>query len=147
MKNNNPLLAAASYRVVLKPLSFLRRSEQVDDENVRRLAATISAEDIWTSPLPVERDTGIIMDGNHRICAASLLGLAFAPCVLLDYRDPRVSVRHWQSDDPFDIVHIYRAILEEHRILPHKTTRHSFAPALPQTRINLRLLRTGDGIR
>lgn len=134
---------ARAYCVSVKPISFLRQSEHVDEGHVHSLALTIERLEAWTTPIPIERSTGIVMDGNHRLRAAMLLGLRCVPCVLLDYLDPRVRVTHWRTNAPFCIASIGRRILHDKRLFPYKTTRHSFAPTLPQTEIPLRLLAVG----
>ncbi|AEG72052.1 ParB N-terminal domain-containing protein [Ralstonia solanacearum] len=139
--------ADLSYCVALRPTTFFKPSEEVDADHVRRLADTIRATGLWTTPIPIERETGIVMDGNHRIRAAALLGLHHLPCVLLDYADPRVSVTHWGSGAPFSVAGIRQRIVAERRIFPYKTTRHRFAPALPSTEIPLTVLGTAHGVR
>ncbi|RKE37567.1 ParB-like nuclease family protein [Paraburkholderia sp. BL23I1N1] len=137
------MLDKLPYCVALKPLAFFRPSEAVDEHDVHRLAAAIREAGSWTTPIPIEKGTGIIMDGNHRARAAALLGLRYVPCVLLDYRDPRVSVTHWQTGEPFCIDSIRRRILQDKALLPYKTTRHRFAPVLPATEILLSVLHAG----
>ncbi|WP_197338898.1 ParB N-terminal domain-containing protein [Ralstonia solanacearum] len=139
--------ADLSYCVALRPTTFFKSSEEVDADHVRRLADTIRATGLWTTPIPIERETGIVMDGNHRIRAAALLGLHHLPCVLLDYADPRVSVTHWGSGAPFSVAGIRQRIVAERRIFPYKTTRHRFAPALPSTEIPLTMLWTPHDVR
>ncbi|CAH0446555.1 ParB N-terminal domain-containing protein [Ralstonia syzygii] len=139
--------ADLSYCVALRPAAFFMPSEEVDADHVRRLADTIRATGLWTTPIPIERDTGIVMDGNHRVRAAALLGLHHLPCVLLDYADPRVSVTHWSSGAPFSVASIRRRIVAERRLFPYKTTRHRFAPALPGTEIPLTVLGAAHGAR
>lgn len=134
------MLADPAYRVEVKPVSFLRASERVDEAHVCRLAATIREAGKWTTPIPIEKETGIVMDGNHRLCAAAMLGLRYLPCVLLDYQDPRVSVTHWHTGEPFSVGNICRHILRDKLLFPYKTTRHRFAPVLPRTEIPLTLL-------
>jgi len=141
---DHPYDAAAGnmpYRVAIRPVGFLVASEAVDEAAVRRLAAKIAGEGVWSTPIPVDADTGIVMDGNHRTRAARQLGLSHVPCVLLSYRDPRVRVTDWQTGEPFCIETIFRSVLMQRRTLPYKTTRHVFAPALPETEIRLALLR------
>jgi len=130
-----------AYCVALKPVSFLRASEIVDEGDVCRLAVAIRNAGDWTTPIPIEKESGIVMDGNHRLRAAAVLELRYLPCVLLDYRDPRVSVTHWQTGEPFCVRHICKRILQDKLVFPYKTTRHSFAPRLPCTEIPLSLLR------
>lgn len=139
--------ADLSYCVALRPAAFFMPSEEVDADHVRRLADTIRATGLWTTPIPIERDTGIVMDGNHRVRAAALLGLHHLPCVLLDYADPRVSVTHWSSGAPFSVASIRQRIVVERRLFPYKTTRHRFAPALPGTEIPLTVLGAAHGAR
>lgn len=112
----------------------------VDESHVCHLAATIREAGDWTTPIPVEKESGIVMDGNHRLRAAAVLGLRYLPCVLLDYRDARVSVTHWQTGEPFCVRDICRRILRDNLLFPYKTTRHRFAPVLPRTEIPLSLL-------
>lgn len=139
--------ADLSYCVALRPTAFFKPSEEVDADHVRRLADTIRATGLWTTPIPIERETGIVMDGNHRMRAAALLGLHHLPCVLLDYADPRVSVTHWGSGAPFSVAGIRQRIVAERRLFPYKTTRHRFAPALPSTEIPLTMLGTPHDVR
>jgi hypothetical protein len=138
------MLGKLPYCVALKPIAFFLPSEEVDERDVHRLAAVIREADSWTTPIPVEKETGIIMDGNHRARAAALLGLRYLPCVLLDYQDPRVSVTHWQTGAPFCINSIRRRILQDKGLFPYKTTRHRFAPVLPATEIQLSALNGGS---
>jgi hypothetical protein len=140
------MLCELSYCIALQPVSSLLQSEMVDEEDVRRLAATIEKAGKWTTPISVEKRTGIVMDGNHRLKAAALLGLRFLPCVPLDYLDPRVSVSHWDTGAPFCVNSIGRRVLQDRLPFPYKTTRHSFAPTLPQTDIPLLLLRKSSSM-
>lgn len=124
------------YELAIRDISYFLPSEAVDWGHVERLAQEIAAAQCWTDPLPVDRDSGIVMDGNHRLQAATLLGLSRIPCVLVDYQDPRVSVLDWNSGGRFSVGEIFRTV-ENGLVLPYKTTRHSFAPTLPQTAIPL----------
>ena len=130
----------AGYLIAFRPLASLRASEQVHPDRVQALAQRIRDEGRWLAPLPIDEASGLVMDGNHRLRAAQLLGLRRLPCVLLDYADPRVAVACWRSGrplDPHDIV----AALAGPELLPPKSTRHRFDPPLPATRIELALLR------
>lgn len=135
------------YCIAFKPIGALRASEDVDAFDVRELALRIARAGVWTAPLPVDDATGIVMDGNHRLRAARLLGLRYLPCVPLSYQDPRVTVTHWTSGERFDVDHIFRSILAERGVLPYKTTRHLFAPVLPSTMVELDLLRSAGHVR
>ena len=133
-----PLLESG-YLVAIRPLGFFRASECVDQDHVRALAERIRTAGCWTHPLPVEASTGLVMDGNHRLQAAHLLGLVRLPCVPLRYGDPYVEVACWRTGLPFDINAIFAAV-QHKRLLPLKSTRHRFDPPLPATQIEVDLL-------
>ncbi|UVS82792.1 transcriptional regulator (plasmid) [Burkholderia glumae] len=135
-----------AYQIEIRPLSFLRRSEEIDELAAASLAGAIEGEGAWLAPIPVERRTGIVMDGNHRLHAAGLLALTHVPCILLDYADPQVSVSCWRTGQPYDVARIFLEVLCWGRLLPYKTTRHAFAPGLPRSLIALSMLRHPDGL-
>jgi hypothetical protein len=118
------------YKMELILVSKIRPSELTNDDAVLALADQISNEGIWRSVLPVEDMTYLVMDGNHRLKVASILGISYLPCVRLSYSDPRVSVSDWNSGRPLSMASL-TAMFQDHDILPFKSTRHRFDPALP----------------
>ncbi|WP_269633197.1 ParB N-terminal domain-containing protein [Pelomonas sp. BJYL3] len=135
----SPGVGAPGYTVALEAIDFFRATEAVDPQRVRELTDSIVASGHWLVPIPVEHRTGLVMDGNHRLRAARLLGLRRLPCIPLDYGDARVDVRCWRSAEPFDIDRILQLAARQ-AVLPYKTTRHRFDPPLPGSRIPLALL-------
>ena len=131
---------SAGYVLGLRPLASLRASEQVIEARVCALAERIRRDGRWLAPLPIDEDSGVVMDGNHRLRAARLLGLRRLPCIALSYADPRVSVACWTSGRPLDPRRIF-ATLSRGALLGAKSTRHHFDPPLPATRLELELLR------
>ena len=127
------------YRIELRPLGEVLQSEQVDPANVTRLRESIVQAGHWLEPIIVERSQGIVMDGNHRLNAALQLGLKRVPCILLDYADPRVCVRHWRTGQAFEVARIFNTIARG-ELFAYKTTRHAFDPALPVVAIPLEQL-------
>lgn len=130
-----------AYDIEIRPLSFLRASEEIDERAAVALAGSIASEGVWRAPIPVEKRTGIVMDGNHRRHAAGLLDLTHVPCILLDYDDPKVSVSDWRTGAPYDVARIFREVMRAQRLLPYKSTRHVFAPELPCSSIALSMLK------
>ena len=128
------------YDIELTAIDTLRASEAIDEGHARALARDILSQQQWRTALPVERGSGLVMDGNHRLFAARLLGLRQIPCVLLDYADGRVSVSAWADGQAFDLARLYGTIAAG-QVLPYKTTRHRFQPALPSINLPLALLR------
>lgn len=127
------------YQIALRPLCEVLQSEHVDPANVQWLRESIIRAGHWLEPIIVERSRGIVMDGNHRFNAALQLGLKRIPCIQLDYADPRVCVRHWQTGKAFEVARIFSTIARG-ELFPYKTTRHAFDPALPVVAIPLERL-------
>jgi len=127
------------YQISLRPLCEVLQSEHVDPANVESVRQSIVRAGHWLEPIIVERSRGIVMDGNHRLNAALQLGLKRVPCIQLDYADPRVRVRHWQTGQAFEVARIFTTI-ERGELFPYKTTRHAFYPALPVIAIPLERL-------
>jgi hypothetical protein len=131
--------SALANQVLFYSLDFFRASELVDAGTVICLAKKIERERWWTTPISVEKESGIIMDGNHRLKVAMMLGLKYLPCIAISYSDPRVKVLDWVTGEPYDIQKIYRTI-DENRLLPYKTTRHIFDPSIPNCKVPLSIL-------
>jgi len=127
------------YIVALRSVALLRASECVDQDQVLELAKKIQTEGQWTQPIPIDGHSGLVMDGNHRLRVAHLLGLRRLPCIPLSYEDPRVQVRCWKTGQDFERQRLSELARRE-LLLPFKTTRHSFSPCLPQSEIPLELL-------
>lgn len=81
----------------------------------------------WRQPIVVADDLPLVMDGHHRLATALILGLDYVPVVRVAYSD--IEVRGWKDGALFDKGAIYRAA-REHRLLPPKTTRHTFPAEL-----------------
>ncbi|HGM7713352.1 MULTISPECIES: ParB N-terminal domain-containing protein [Serratia] len=128
------------YEVILHPVALIRPSEEVNMEHVIALTEDIARCQKWITPVPIEKHTGIIMDGNHRYRVANNLGLMYLPCILLDYTDVRVRVHDWNNGEPFCPLKIRDHIVNQGKIFPYKTTRHLFSPVLPAVDFQLKQL-------
>ncbi|RZH79837.1 transcriptional regulator, partial [Staphylococcus aureus] len=54
------------YDVVLYPIALLRPSEEVNMAHVKASTKEIVRAQRGTTPIPIEKETEIIMDDNHR---------------------------------------------------------------------------------
>ncbi|MGM9514542.1 ParB N-terminal domain-containing protein [Roseateles sp. DB2] len=138
--NTDAVRSQVRYLVAVRPIEFFRQSEIIDPAHVQELASRIAALGLWTSALPVEAGSGYVMDGNHRLAAARLLGLRRLPCIPLQYGDKRIDVRCWASGRGYSYSELM-GFVESEQLLPYKTTRHAFMPNLPETEISVGLLR------
>ena len=138
MKLNQDCLSQ-EYLVSICPVNFFRSSEETDGTGVQKVMQSILETKKWIFPITAEAETGIVMDGNHRLQAAKLLGLRYLPAILLRYDDPRVKVYFWGDNSHFDMSLIFEAV-KKNVLLPQKTTRHVFTPTIQASEIPLGLL-------
>jgi hypothetical protein len=82
-------------RLALVDIEDLKPHEEVVDTVVAQLAEDIRRDGIVRDPLIVDQDQFVILDGMHRFNSLKRLGCRFAPCCLLDYMSPQVTVGSW----------------------------------------------------
>jgi len=114
----------------------LRPHEDHDRAHAESLVQAISSRGVWTTPIIVDRHTGIILDGHHRFVAAKKLGLELIPAIVVDYPDPEISVSSWRPDVEIKHSDVLRAG-RSGRLLPRKTSRHAFSETLPSCCVSL----------
>ncbi len=116
-------LSSSKHPVVLINPHRLRAHEEHDGDHARHLRKKIEAAGIWTTPVIVEWEDLIVMDGHHRLSVALAAGLAYVPCLLADYHTVPVTSRRTDiAVTPDDI----RARARARHLYPAKTTRHIF---------------------
>ena len=121
----------------LIPPRLLRPTEETVRGRIGEVIALILAEQAWTQPICVERDTLAVLDGHHRLAAAIQLGLARVPVRLYAYAT--VPLASWRPGIVPTRGEVLRRALAGH-LYPPKTTRHSFAAEPPTCVALARLL-------
>ena len=116
-------------REVLLPLSILLPHEEVVEERVKELLASLKEEG-QKKPILVERNTFIILDGHHRVEGLRRLGKSSVKAVLVDYRDKRILVKSWREGERVTKRDVLRIALLGRRF-PPKTSRHVMANKSP----------------
>jgi hypothetical protein len=124
--------------IVLRPVLDLRATEETDPPHADAVASLILRAGVWTTPVCIERETGAVMDGHHRLAAAHRLGLQMIPVVPLTY--DQVELQAWRSGFEVSPIEIVRRALAGD-LYPPKTTRHLFPEALPTCLVPLARLR------
>lgn len=137
-----PFPATSTGRVVSAiPVGRLVPHEEHDERRALRLARHIGRVGVWTAPLVIERDSLMVMDGHHRLRAAQALRLSVLPVVLLSYEEGGVLLQAWRKGEVWSPA----AVLSRARsgsLLPYKTTRHLFQPAIGSVGVPLGWLAT-----
>ncbi|WP_169715047.1 ParB N-terminal domain-containing protein [Thalassospira alkalitolerans] len=114
-------ISQQKWPIVLIDPHRLRRHEEHVAAHADALRNVILAAGIWTTPIVVEWEDLIVMDGHHRLSVACAAGLSHVPCLMADYRTVRVETR--RADfvvTPDDI----RKRARTGALYPPKTTRH-----------------------
>ncbi len=116
-------LRELSSRIAILPISLLRPHENVDPDLVKELAEDIKRCGLLRKPIVVDSKTLIIIDGHHRVEALKRLGCRRIPCLLVNYRSPKIAVLSWSRGEPLSKDLVLNAGLRG-ELLPPKTTRH-----------------------
>jgi L-serine kinase (ADP) len=137
--------AAPQFRLV--PLRDLQAHEEVDPGKVAQLVEQIRRRGFVADPIWVAVESGVILNGHHRVAALRRLGAARVPAWLVDYHSSVVRLERWSEGPPIPKEEVEgRAARGE--LFPPKTTRHLLEVSLPQRRTPLdELLAAADGGR
>ncbi len=130
---------ATSLAIEFVPLERLRHIEGFSKRRVEWLVRKIVDEGVWTRPVALDADHDLVLDGQHRMEAAKVLGLARVPAVRYVYAD--VDVWSLRPNHAFDWRRVTERALAQ-QPYPYKTVKHAFPDGgLPACAIALESLR------
>lgn len=123
-------------------IEALRPHEALIPELLEETRQAIEREGSVRSPLLVEEDHLIILDGHHRYGALRELGCRRIPVVLVNYFDEGISVETWPGAvvDHVTKEDVVKKVLSGD-VYPPKTTRHVVAEPPRSVRVKLDDLR------
>ena len=81
--------------LALRPISSLRPHEETVPLELDRIISSLRHDSLLRHPIIVDQETGLVLDGTHRLAALKAQGFQSAPCALINYQDPRVRVERW----------------------------------------------------
>jgi hypothetical protein len=116
----------------------LRHIEGFSWKRVQWLCTKIQQEGVWTRPLALDLHHNLVLDGQHRLESARLLGLKWVPVVRYDYAT--VEVWSLRPNHHVDWETVTRRALAGDTY-PYKTVKHRFPVDLPACSIPLAELR------
>jgi len=73
----------------------LKPHEEVVETLVAKLTEEMQRDNVVQDPLIVDQGSYVVLDGMHRFSALKRLNCRFAPCCLLDYMSPQITVGSW----------------------------------------------------
>jgi len=114
------LNAAEAYIV---ELDKLRQHEEVDPNHLKELKKEIESDKILKMAIVVDKNTNVILDGEHRFNALRELGCRKIPVIYVNYNSPDIEVQSWKGNPHLTKKDIIEAGLGGRRF-PPKTTKH-----------------------
>lgn len=112
------------------PVKGLKHIEAFDSERVKELYEKIKTDGVWDVPLIVERKTGLVLDGQHRLEAAKAFGFYKIPVILVNYDE--VQVWTLRKEERVSRSLVVNRILKKDYPYPYKTVKHKFNFSIPQ---------------
>lgn len=119
----------AAPEVQMVSVDGLRHIEGWDEERAKRLTEKIRHEGVWNVPVIVDKKDGLVLDGQHRLETAKLLGLKKIPALLVAYED--IMVWTLRKEEKVSHALVRRRVLHEGTLYPYKTVKHKFPFMVP----------------
>ena len=112
-----------SYTVELVSVSSLKHIGRFSAKRARWLANKIKKEGVWRVPLALDDEHNLVLDGQHRMEAAKLLGLNHVPAIRYSYA--KLNIRSLRKNYFFNWEIVSERALRGD-IYPYKTVKHYF---------------------
>lgn len=127
-------------------LRDLKEHEEINEDDVHRLAGVLRSQRVVEDPIWVARGSEVILNGHHRVAALRALGATWAPAWVLDYESDEIRLERWSPGPPIAKEEVVRRA-REGRLFPPKTTRHVLSLSLPPHPTPLEELEEGPDAR
>jgi len=104
-------------------LNKLKQHEEVDPAHLKELKEEIDSDKILKFAIIVDKNTNVILDGQHRFNAIRELACKRIPVVYVDYNSPAIEVQSWKGNPHLTKKDVIEAGLSGRKFLP-KTSKH-----------------------
>jgi len=109
--------------IVFFKIEELKEHEEIRPDYLEELKNEILSDGILKMPIAVDKNTGIILDGHHRLHALKRIGCTKIPVVLVDYQSSNIKVVGWREGESITKEIIIDTALAGRR-MPSKTSKH-----------------------
>ncbi|MEM3055393.1 MAG: pyridoxal-phosphate dependent enzyme [Candidatus Bathyarchaeia archaeon] len=109
--------------VQLVDLNKLLQHEEVDLKHLKELTAEIASDKVLKQAIVVDKNTNVIIDGEHRFTALKILGCKRIPLIYINYNSPEIEVQAWRDGECLTKVDVINAGVSG-RMFPPKTSKH-----------------------
>ncbi len=115
---------------------LLRPHEMISIDRLEKLRESIAEDGVLFRPILVERSTGTVLDGHHRLAALRSMGARLIPAVLIPYESERLELYPRRSEIPVSRGEVLRRSARG-ELFPPKTTRHVLDFDPPDVRVRI----------
>lgn len=116
-------------RIEMIDVDLLKHIEGFSKKRVQWLSRKIVSDGVWNKPVALDNEHGLVLDGQHRMEVARVLGLKQIPAVKYQYSEVRVwSLRPGKYEFNWETV-VQQALVGN--LYPYKTVKHEFPVPLP----------------
>ncbi len=112
-----------NFTIELVSVSSLKHIERFSAKRARWLANKIKKEGVWKVPVALDHEHNLVLDGQHRMEAAKILGLSHVPAIRYNYAE--LDVRSLRKDHFFNWKIVSERALRGD-VYPYKTVKHDF---------------------
>jgi len=79
----------------IREVKSLYGHEQTMSKNLKRLKLAMLNLGQQVDPIIIDKETGVVLDGNHRLKVLDIIECPLTACQTVDYKSERVDVRTW----------------------------------------------------
>jgi ParB-like chromosome segregation protein Spo0J len=101
----------------------LKEHEETDPKHLERLLKEIKSDGILKRPIAVDKNTGVVLDGAHRLKVLKIMGYSLIPVIIIDYKSPSIIVKSWRKGEKITKEMVIEAGLSKNK-LPPKSSKH-----------------------
>jgi len=91
----SPLVDELMKDLEIKEVKTLFSHEQIISPNLKRLKEAMLNIGHLVDPIIVDRATGVVLDGNHRLKVLEIIECPLATCQMVDYSSDEIKVDTW----------------------------------------------------
>lgn len=111
-------------------IQLLRAHEKTNQTNLKKVKKSIIKSGYFNTPIIIDKDNFIILDGHHRTQALNDLGYKKIPVLAVDYNDKKIRVTSRRKNYIVNKEEVIKRGLTN-KLYPYKTSKH-FIPLRPK---------------
>jgi ParB-like chromosome segregation protein Spo0J len=101
----------------------LKEHEDTDAKHFKELTKEIKSDGILKRPIAIDRNTNVVLDGEHRLRILKEMGYDKIPAVFVDYSSPKIMVLPWRRGEKITKDAVIKAGLTGEK-MPPRTSKH-----------------------